>query len=316
MRLGVPILFLFPAAISLAQSPFALQKTANRATADLYLSGSYTGAIGEDTQYAFDIKLRYPRFFERLNPGATGDRQYLSFSPLAEFLTNKGTRASPDRIRLGLDLTYLVDANPGGQIRPTVTGRQWVTQPAGEFDRKFDTRSFVTTSFHRWIFRSFNTLDANGSVKGPLKLGFTPTIEAGVEAGYNFRNRLSQKLPNGDLTPGSGAIARIYGGFTAEQQLFTRQVVLLATYQYRGPLRQEAFTYRPRKKPGEARKNPIDILTAKPRHYLEVGLAFPLSNLWSIKPAYKWGSLPPSYNFLDHQFQIAIEMKGQVPVRN
>lgn len=315
MRLLVAALTLLSALAAHGQSPFALRRSANRASSDVYLSGSYASAVGESTVYAFDLKLRYPRFYRRLNPGSLGGRRYFVFSPLGEFTTSRGTRASPDRIRLGADIVYLWDANPPEGRRPLVASRQWITQPAGEFDRRFATRSFVAASFYRLVFRSLNTLDARGAPKA-LKLGFTPTLDAGFEGGENFRNRLSRKTLAGGFTPGSGAIARIYGGVSVEQQLFTRQIVAQAAYQYRGPLRAEAFAYRPRPRAGEARPQPVDTLTAKPRHSVELGLGFPLASWFSLKPLYRWGSLPPSFNFLDHQFQISLELKGQVPIPN
>jgi len=75
-------------------------------------------------------------------------------------------------------------------------------------------------------------------------------------------------------------------------------------YQYRGPLEQEVFTQR-------SDAPAIFFLSTKPRHYFEAGLRIPVFSYFALRPQYKWGSLPPAFSFLDHQYSLNIEVSAK-----
>ena len=90
------------------------------------------------------------------------------------------------------------------------------------------------------------------------------------------------------------------------KQLGFENVVLVGTYQYRGPLRGEVFT----KQLGDKLFSPT--LSAKARHYVELGIDVGIGDYFAIKPKYKWGSLPPAFTFLEHQYSVSLEVKAAV----
>jgi hypothetical protein len=264
----------------------------NTASVDVYLEGMIAGARGEETVYSAEIIARYPPWRKRVgcHPAAES-RQYLRIAPYLEFFAGEGPLERLDRFRPAIEFTWIRDALSHGS-RPLVRSRQWITQFGGEFDRKFDTKSVIATSFYRW---EFSTLP--DQPRGPAKLALSnvPTFDAGMELGNNFQNRVREN--------GSGLVARLYAAVNDRQELLTKRAALVGTYQYRGPLRQEVAVQR-------INRESINLLTAKPRHFVEVGLEFPFSGI-NVKPVYRWGSLPPAFDFLDHSYAVSLEFKAK-----
>lgn len=281
------------AAPSLAQ--FTLEPAKDRSEADVYVAGALTTAREADTVYAWDIKLTYPRVFRALD---RDQRRWLSTSPIVEFVANKGTDVNPDRVRVGGQLGLLFDTSEAiadATSRPTITEVQWLTEVAGEFDRGLDTKGWTAASFGRFLFRTFGPAPAPGSSRA---LAFVPLLDGGVEVGSNVRNRLDPG--------GSGAVARLYGGVNVFQELGRETLVLVASYQVRGLLRDEVFA---RKINGTMTR----VLNGKSRSFLDVGLDIGLKGFASVRPRFRRGSLPPAYSFVDNEFSITFEFKGAVP---
>jgi hypothetical protein len=254
----------------------------SRYSSDIYIAGSLVGAKGEDTIYSWDIKLAYPRLF---NKNLGGGTRWLSLSPLVEFVANEGTDSNPDRGKIAGQVSYIFDPMNGQR---TIIETQWLTDIGAEFDRDIDTHNFNVSTFLRLLFKTFGR---NG-------YAFVPEVEFGAELGRNFRNKISEN--------GSGNFARIYIGFNIYQELGSENIVLLANYQYRGLLRDEIF--------GEKiEEEVVRALTKKARHYVEVGISIPIGSLFSITSKFKRGSLPPAFTFVNNQFSISLEFNA---VRN
>jgi hypothetical protein len=264
-----------------ASGQFVLEPASKRSNADIFLSGSLTGAKNENTIYSWDIKFSYPKFYKNIGRG----KRWLVASPLIEFVANKGTDANPDRAKGAAQFGLLLDTTDSGTEK--ITEIQWLTDIGGEFDRRFDTQNFTVSTFLRTLFRTF----------GRNRYAFVPEFEFGTEFGNNFQNKL--------LTDGSGGVARLYAAFSGYQELGSESIVLLINYQYRGLLQDEIFS----KKFGE---QIVLSLTTKPRHYVEAGVAISVGEYFSIKPQYKWGSLPPAFTFVDSQYSIGLELKARV----
>jgi hypothetical protein len=274
---------------------FELEPAKDRVEADVYAGGALTTAQDADTVYAWDIKLTYPRIFRALD---REQRRWLSTSPILEFVANKGTDVNPDRARVGGQVGLLFDRSEAivdATSRPTITEVQWLTDVAGEFDRGIDTKGWIAASFARFLFRTFGPPPAPGSSRA---LAFVPLLDGGVEMGSNVRNRLDPE--------GSGAIARLYGGVNVFQELGRESLVLTATYQVRGLLRDEVFA---RKINGTVTR----VLDSETRSFLDVGLDVGLMGFASVRPRFRRGSLPPAYSFVDNEFSITFEFKGVVP---
>ena len=294
----VMILLLFVTVFSQGQG---LEEANTRDDADIYASGTLVGASGVQTIYAFDLKFAYRDF--RTHIGPFQGAWYLRARPLLEFVTNQGTGTSPDYLNLGGEVGLFRQLerprNGGIWLRPT--SLELVFNPRAEFDRSIDTRNFVTASFLRLAFPN--------SPRHASLLNVNPSLQLGVESGKNYSNVLQPQ--------GSGTIARLYGSVRTifwfcgkdpktklrEQcDVSSRNVEL--KYQYRGPLEQEVFTL---KSDDPAAR----ILSTKPRHYFEAGLRIPVFSYFALRPQYKWGSLPPAFSFLDHQYSLNLEVSAK-----
>jgi hypothetical protein len=289
-----------------------LTKANGREDSDIYASGTLVGAQNATTIYAFDAKFAYRYFthtFQRFNRSLQQNestRWDIRTRPLLEYVTNKGTRSSPDKINLGAELGLVrrfvrsPTAQGVGKVKPR--NIQLVFNPRGEFDRKATTRSFVSGIFSRTVFPTLPGLNASF-------LNIAPLIEAGIEQGHNYRNKLQQE--------GSGRVSRWYAAFVAtiwhcefdameksrNPCKWSDKVVELR-YEYRGPRRDEIVTER-----SEAPE--VRFLSTKPRHYADIALRIPITPYIAIKPQYKWGSQPPAFPFLDHQYTLNLEMSAK-----
>jgi len=134
-------------------------------------------------------------------------------------------------------------------------------------------------------------------------------IEGGIEQGHNYRNKLQPE--------GSGEVSRWYGAFVAtiwhceiDPKSDSRDTckwsdrIIELRYEYRGPRRAEIFTER-----NEAPE--VRFLSKKPRHYFDVALKIPIAPYLALKPQYKWGSQPPAFSFLDHQYTLNLEVSAK-----
>ena len=292
------ILFLFASTFCPGQG---LEGANTRDDADIYASGTLIGANHAQTVYAFDLKFAYRDF--RKHIGSFQGGWYLRARPLLEFVTNQGTRTSPDYVNLGGEVGFFRQRerprNGGHWFRPT--SFEWVFNPRGEFDRSADTRNFVTASFLRLAFPN--------SPRHASLLNLNPSLRLGIEAGKNYRNLLQPQ--------GSGSIVRLYGSVgtifwfcgkdpkTKQREqcdVSGRNIEL--KYQYRGPLEQEVFTQ-------QSADPTIRFLSTKPRHYFEAGVRIPIFSYFALHPQYKWGSLPPAFSFLDHQYTLNLEVSAK-----
>ena len=128
--------FYFLFTIQPVSSQCGWESVTTRYLSDIYIAGSLVSARSDETIYSWDIKLAYPKLF---NKDIGGGRIWLSLSPLIEFIANKGTDANPDRGKIAGQINFMLDPTNG---RTTVTEIHWLTDIGGEFDRKFDTRNF------------------------------------------------------------------------------------------------------------------------------------------------------------------------------
>jgi len=54
-------------------------------------------------------------------------------------------------------------------------------------------------------------------------------------------------------------------------------------------------------------------LQSDPRQYLESGIAWNVSKHVGLEAKYKHGSLPPMFEFLDHQVSVGVTFKTKLP---
>jgi len=258
-----------------------LVPTDNKAEADIFATGAMTAAGNADTVYAWDLKSNYPK--KEWPLGASANHWFV-FSPKLEFVANKGTNANPDRLSAAGNLEmWLFTSDVTGALLPNVV----VANVLGaEFDRDRVTKAFAVQSLVRGVFRTF------GPDQQLDTLGFVPWLEAGVETGKNFENKLQPD--------GSGTIGRFYAGVNAYQRLGRPWIAVTGIHQFRKPFHEEIFLRKS--------ETGTDLRLSKDaRHYTEIALIINVQKFLSIKPTYKRGTLPPAFNYLDNEFSLALQ---------
>jgi len=286
-----------PATPSTAQREPALVSAKDKSDADIFLSGALTSASNADTVYAWDVKWTYPKGERSLDEGLNNT---FVFSPRIEFTANKGTNANPDRIFAGgeTELVFTTANWAGGNV----SWISWFNTAGAEFDRDRVTKAFTYQSYGRFNFRTFAP-SVTGSDGKPCtqctssSVAFVPRIEAGIELGKNFENKLS--------SDGSGAVTRLYAGATGYYEFGVKWARFSYSYQVRKPLRDEVFVMKP--KSGDA----VLLLDSKARQYLELSPIIQVGNWFALKPTFKRGSLPPAFNYIDNEFSLSIQFAAK-----
>jgi len=276
-----------------------LEEANTRDEADVYASGTLVGASNAQTIYAFDVKFAYRQYKTHLPGSSFKSKWYLQARPLLEYVTNQGTSTSPDYVNLGGEVGLFRQFRRGGPFRPDSV--EIVFNPRAEFDRSVSTRNFVVATFARLPFPNYPDR--------PSPVNLHTSLELGMESGHNYSNVLQPQ--------GSGTIARAYGSLSllfwhcgidpdthARKQCEAGKRNLELKYEFRAPLQQEIFT--------QTLQDPaVQFLSSKPRHYFEAGVRIPVFSYFALHPQYKWGSLPPAFSFLDHQYTLNLEVSAK-----
>jgi hypothetical protein len=247
--------------------------------------------------YAWDLKWTYPKGERSLDEGLNNTFVY---APRLEFTANKGTDANPDRIFAGgeTELVFTTANWAGGHV----SWISWFNTAGAEFDRDRVTKAFTYFSYARFNFRTFAP-----TITGPegelctectaSNLAFVPRLEAGIELGKNFENKLD--------TDGSGTVTRLYAGATGYYEFGVKWARFSYIYQVRKPLRDEVFLRKP--KTGDL----VLVLDSNARQYIELSPIIQVGTWFALKPTFKRGSLPPAFNYVDNEFSLSIQFAAK-----
>jgi hypothetical protein len=92
------------------------------------------------------------------------------------------------------------------------------------------------------------------------------------------------------------------------------RLVIDGRYMLRLPFYPEPFVrseYVPNDR-GVVQRQKVTRLTTKPRHAVEAGITWNVSELVGIRAQYRFGSLPPLFEFVNHQVTIGLTFKAQL----
>jgi hypothetical protein len=248
----------------------------NKDQADIYFSGKAIGAKGSKPAYSFESKLGY---FKNL-----GRRTALGLQGIMD--ADQESNADPDRIKA-------VGAFEWRNVYAPASSILMHFDMGGEFDRKNKNRNLISTVEALWVLPPVRLSDTN-PIHGAI------TLLAGLEAGNNFKNSLK---PNG-----IGAFFR--GKFVANAYLVAIQTPLFnavnisGEWQLRLPSEAEIFSEKVK-----GLNNPVLSLTKKARHYVGVDTDFMFNKAFGFTVQYRWGSLPPAFNMVDHKFTGGIKLQ-------
>lgn len=243
--------------------------------ADLYLSGAATAARRSKPKYSIEAKFAY----------LVGLKKYGAIGAKASLKANEEPDIDPDSIKVAGVYEYVLPIH-----RPPLTGLILTSDfIGGEFDRKNKTRNLVTGVDGRWVMRSVHLSETTSA---------TIDILTGLELGHNYRNPLSPEGIGYFWRPKFGANAYL---LALEPPLFKR-VSFTAQYELRLPQAAEIFS---RMEGGNA----VLSLTKKPRHYGAADLDFLFTDAYGISLQYRYGSVPPSFKFVEPNVKLGFVLK-------
>jgi hypothetical protein len=157
----------------------------------------------------------------------------------------------------------------------------------------------LTAALNHGFFRNLSGAQAGSPQK--LVANVSLVLHAGVEAGWNTRNEVS--VSNGG-PKGTGGMFR--GApeatltFSVPAGLTLNRVVFISDYTARILARDELFQ--------ETRhvSTPVPELRAGTRHYINNSINFMFNDYAGINLAYEYGSLPPTFKFLNHRVTLGV----------
>ena len=243
--------------------------------ADIYFSGKAVGAKGSKPEYSFESKVGYLQGLGRA--GAIGASATMN--------ADKESNADPDSITAAATYEKIFTFQPATGIlfRSSFIG--------GEFDRKGKTRNLLSAAEAKFVIPSAKF--------GENILG-TMDFLLGFEGGNNYKNPLVER--------GIGAFWRWKVGaaayLLASRTPIFKGIHVNCEWRLRLPTSAEVFS---EKIPGI--KDPVLSLTKKPRHHVGIDADFMFSKSLGLTAQYRWGSLPPTFNMVDHKVTGGIVLK-------
>jgi hypothetical protein len=241
------------------------------------VSGSIQAGVNAKPNYAWEAKVK---LLKNLDEGLWGSLGF-QFTGKA----NKERNLDPDSLKASLRYEYEVVFKP----------RWYLLVDSDALGYEFELKTDKTTEKKNKNLTS----GAEATLVVPSWKGIAPSfLLAGIEVGNNLSN-----FENPD---GSGLIYRPLAGanitaFTKKVRPFQR-IEVLAQYRVRFPRRLEAFS---RVIDGTT----TSVMTTKTRHYVGTDLDFILTDGFALSIKYRWGSLPPAFQFVDHQVTFGFRLK-------
>lgn len=263
--------------------------------ADLYLFGSYLAGVSTKPLYAIDATLAWlPEVRESgyfLGVASTIAVNSTSSSPADR------TEVDPDAISAGMTLRF---------IRRDF---RFDIQPArGEFARRYPATSFVPSATVKWIAKPLFDTPRQAVV-------FYPS--AGIEAGANVNTSetiFGQPANLSNYTAIARLLFRAYAAYYIAKSDPDEDDPYLfefyADYTVRRPFTDEPFITT---QSLNGIRQPVLRVDSDIRQYIEAGIAWNVSKRVGLEAKYKHGSLPPLFEFLDHQVSVGVTFKTKLP---
>jgi len=296
----------------------ALGQAKGRDDADLYLAGNYIAGVGSKPIWTIDAKAGYSDepgklpvldWFIRSNP------PNLRFGIYGEMQTNVDQQPPVDRTQLDPDsiLAYTTLFRTS-QLRKGsfFYGLKWEIQPVGgEFSRKYSASNLISGGRARF----YNVFGG----KGRMGLDVIPSI--GFEGGKNLNQPGTLFGRPVDLRTYDG-IARLRPGADSNLYIFRRApspddtyaFTLTGTWTARVPFTAEPFTttaYLPElQNPAQITRQQVVSLRKNTRHFVQVDATWNVSQLFGFQVEYKYGALPPLFEFSSHQMSVGVVFKA------
>jgi hypothetical protein len=273
-----------PAPVAKTPTP-SITSAKTKDDANVYLSGTFSPAVGSTPDYSTDSKVNWPmKYF--------GEHQSSTISAAATVQTDDKGTADPDGFYWGVPIQHILKWP--GSAQWSIVGM--------ELDKRGNAVNFVSApSITRSFYHDFYGLDKKR--KGLLTVATSVGLDltAGVEFGNNLRQAF--KIAN---KPGEGAGTFFRGVPSATAYLIIPNVLhlskisLSSSYTARIPTTDELFL--------ETRntKSPIPLMTSQTRNWIQNSLQFNITELVGIQIKHQYGALPPAFSFVQNSGSIGL----------
>jgi len=272
-----------------------LSPAKNKDDANLYLMGAYLAGESTKPIYSIDAKLGFVP--EIHNSGYFAGVE-------ATVLVNSGstppaeqTRVDPDSLSAAVTVSFM-----RGDFAVSL-------YPArGEFSRANPDSNFVPAGTVKWIL---NPLFETGRHAGV----FYPSI--GVEAGWNLNkpNMLFQQPV--DFTAYNHILRGVLGAYAAYYIKRPKPnpndpyaFEFSTTYVGRIPATDEPFVT---SQFVNGQRQALVTLDRRVRNYMDSIILWNVSTFVGLQAKYTFGSLPPLFQFTDHQVTVGVTFKARLP---
>jgi hypothetical protein len=262
--------------------------TSSKKTADVDISGGVQAGVAAKPQYFWNVKAGYPFYL----PNGRGQ-----ISPTFEGKASQQRNADPDSLKASIKYDR----------RWPITGRKGLALDADllgyEFERAIKNEYVVVDGEAKK--RQFLEKNTNIVWSGTASwVSAWPVVNfniafAGIETGKAVTRTIKKDSRNHEVQ--GIARQRFKLDLFRNGMVGGRKVTFDGHYSVRLPLIAEPF-----QRAGVNGDQPF--LTKKPRHNVDANLGFLVNNGLGITVQYKYGSLPPSFEFVDHQVTIGFNL--------
>jgi hypothetical protein len=282
-----------PSGAALFRGCLNFHLTDDKETADIDITGGVQAGVDAKPEYNWSAKARCSVLGE---PRIPWGRLSLSFSSEASQQEN----ADPDAMKAAV--TWLKRKSFSGETYGFILNADALSY---EFERKVKTEHVIENAevVKREFLKKNSNLMWTGmgrfvvppSTLGSLTIGFF-----GVELGRSVSRTVKADLRDSE----NQAVRRLHFNADAYKDFYRgprRIVVLHGHHTARFPFVPEPYV--------RATENAGKMyLTNKPRHWTLVEMLFPFYDGFNMNIQYKRGSLPPSFEFVNHQVTIGVNL--------
>ena len=270
------------------QDPFGFYPAANKASADMYLSGAYVGGVGAKPAYEVDAVVGSPVWIPGHVPaGAEVDKRQYVVSVTGKAATTDKPSFDPDSFSAGVSLARrypkALDDHGRSYFDFKWNAADW------EFSRVDKAFNFVSTPTLIYDVGGA-VLRADRTVAAAASLDFY----GGVEVGTNLENKI--------VAGGYGGIARFVPGAALNlvfpKALGLKSISFTSDYRDRILGEKEPFI--------DTRGKTRTYLARGSRHHISNTLTLQLSDYVGISIKHEYGSLPPAFKLVDNKVTIGV----------
>lgn len=262
--------------------------------ADIYLFGSFLAAYSTKPLYTIDAKVSWL-------PEIKTSGYFLGL--VGTLSSNSDSNPPVDRSRIDPDSITASLA-----LRRRIRQVSFDINPLeGQFSRKYPASDLITAGTLKWVLRPI--YDHGQAVVLYPFIGYElgknlnkPSILFQQPVDFSRYDNITRLL-----TGAHGALLLLKKSVTADSPY---RLAIQGDYTARILFSPEPFV-----NSGYAGTDHISLVSVRgnTRHYVEAGISYNVSDLFGIEAKYKYGSLPPLFEFLEHQVVIGITFKGKLP---